>query len=416
MKKVLLLSPVAGRDEAGGDRTYTHVLSQHPPQGIEYETYDRALERGALRERGTGRALKISLQNARSLAFKGALAGLSSEAALTGAAKTIHALRRQKWLFWEPFLFFEIKAGEYDLVHSHIFSARFDGLDCPLVVSCGGPLRHLYLDARSFAPTRVKRLELADRLAARVLGVNASSEWLPQASQLYAFTRSGRDELRAQFVLPPEKIHYVPFFLPLVAPVATEPRHRPDRVGFVAREFFHKGGPLLLEAWDQVRTMRPDAQLQIVGTSPPPEPKLSQLRAKNIEWLPFVPREQLLNEIMPRFDVFAYPTRYDYLPCYTLLEVMARGVPIAGTAHRDMDETLGAQNPREEGRAGLLSPPKDAGALAANIVRLLDPLTNERFRAGARAHFEQNFAQNRVLPRLRSVYERAWNEGVEQAT
>ena len=410
MKKVLLLSPVAGRDEAGGDRTYTHVLSEHPPDGIEYETYDLALERGTLRERGTGRALKTSLQSARSLALKGALERLSGEVALTSAAKMVYALRKQKWLFWEPFLFFEVKAGEYDLVHSHIFSARFDGLDCPLVVSCGGPLRHLYLDARSFAPTRVKRLELADRLAARVLGVNASSEWLPQASQLYAFTRSGRDELRAQNILAPEKIHYVPFFLPPVAPPSVEARSKPNRVGFVAREFFHKGGPLLLEAWEKVRAVRGDAQLQIVGTPPPPEPELSQLRAQNIEWLPFVPREQLLNEIMPRFDVFAYPTRYDYLPCYTLLEVMARGVPVAGTAHRDMDETLGAPNPRDEGRAGLLSPPKDAAALAANIVRLLDPLTNQRFRAGARAHFEQNFAQNRVLPRLRAVYERAWEE------
>lgn len=409
MKKVLLLSPVAGRDEAGGDRTYTHVLEEHPPEGVKYETYDRALERGTLRQRGTGRALKSAVQSARALSLGEAVAHLSGEAAVTLAGKTLHVLRQRKRLFWEPFLFFDVKPGEYDLVHAHIFSARFGNLDCPLVVSCGGRLRHLYLDARGYAPTRVKRLELFDHLAARVLGVNATSEWLPQAAQLYTFTLSGQSEFRVQGILPRERIHYVPFHLPTPAIGTQAPSAKPHRVGFVAREFALKGGPILLRAWEEVRRARPDAQLQIVGSPPPGEAELQKLRAQNVEWSPFVPREQLLNEIMPRFDVFAYPTHYDYLPCYTLLEVMARGVPVAGSDHRDMDVTLGAPTLRDDGRAGLLSPVKDAGALARNILRLLEPDTNRRFRAGARAQFEGNFSKEAVLPRLSAVYERAWN-------
>ncbi len=408
MKNVLLLSPVEGRDAAGGDRTYTYVLRDNPPPGVRYETYDLALERGALRERGTGRALREGVQRARALALGEALSLLTREASLTAVSKTIAALRLRQRLFWEPFLWFEVKAGEYDLVHAHIFSARFENLDCPLVVSLGGRLRHLYLDARHFSPTRVKRLESLDRALARVLGVNATSQHLPQAARMYTFTLSGRDEFRAQGILPADKIEYIPFHLPTPTLDVSKRAVRPCRVGFVAREFVQKGGPLVLRAWDAVLRARPDAQLWIVGNTPPPG--AHALRAKNVTWIPFLPREQLLNDIMPSLDVFTYPTTYDYLPCYTLMEAMARGVPVVGNDHRDMDVTLGldaASVAAGEPPAGLICSGKDSSALARNILRLLNPDENARFRAGARAHFERTFSCEAVWPQLNRVYDAA---------
>lgn len=408
MKKVLLLSPVEGRDEAGGDRTYTNVLCDNPPPGFCYETYDLALERGTLRERGTGRALKAGLQRARGLALGQALALVAGEAKVTAISKTVAALRQRKQLFWEPFLFFEVKAGEYDLVHVHIFSARMEGMGCPLVVSLGGRLRHLYLDARSYAPTRVKRLEVLDRLIGRALGVNVTSEHLPQVERMYTFTQSGTDEFKAQGILPPDKIEYIPFHLPTPTLDFSKRAATPKRVGFVAREFGFKGGLTVLRAWDEVLKARPDAELYIVGNPPPPNAKA--LEAKNVKWIPFIPREQLMNEIMPSFDVFTYPTHYDYLPCYTLLEVMARGVPVAGSNHRDMDVSLGldARSVKAEApSAGLVSPTKSASALANNILRLLEPDENRRMREGARAHFERTFSCEAVWPQLSRFYEKA---------
>lgn len=411
MTNVLLLSPVEGRDEAGGDRTYTNVLRDNPPRGVQYETYDHALERGTLRERGNGRALKAGIQRARGLALGQALSLVAREAALTTVGKTLWHLRARKRLFWEPFMFFEVKPRQYDLVHAHIFSARFGELDCPLVVSLGGRLRHLYLDARNFAPSRVKRLEQVDHLVARALGVNATSEWLPQAQRMYAFTLSGRDEFRAQGILPRDNIEYIPFHLPTPALDETKRAPIPKRVGFVAREFALKGGPVVLKAWNEVLKTRPDAELWIVGNPPPPG--ADALKSKNITWIPFIPREQLLNEIMPSFDVFTYPTHYDYLPCYTLLEVMARGVPVAGSNHRDFDVSLGldAASVRTGApSAGLMSPVKNAGALAQNILRLLEPDENRRLRAGARANFERQFSCEAVWPQLERFYERALTE------
>ncbi len=411
MKKVLLLSPVEGRDEAGGDRTYTHVLRDNPPSGVTYETYDLALQRGTLRERGNGRALKEGLQRARSLALGQALSLLTREASLTAVGKTLWALRERKRLFWEPFLFFEVKPRQYDLVHVHIFSARFEGLDCPLVVSLGGRLRHLYLDARNFAPTRVERLERIDRTVGRILGVNVTSEHLPQAKRLYTFTLSGRDEFKAQKILSPDKIDYIPFHLPTPTLDFSGRSAIPRRVGFVAREFALKGGPVVLRAWDEVLKTRPDAELWIVGNPPPPSAEA--LKSKNVTWIPFIPRQQLLNEVMPSFDVFTYPTHYDYLPCYTLLEVMARGVPVAGSNHRDMDVSLGLDAPSVQAGvpgAGLMSRVKDPHSLAQNILRLLEPEENQRLRQGARAHFERTFSCEAVLPQLELFYKKALGE------
>ena len=396
--KVLLVSPVATLDPAGGDVTYTETLIANPPPGVEYETYDAALSRGALRERGTGRAIK-ALINARNWKR------LPGEVALTALSKGVQQLRSRRWLYWEPFRFFEVRPGEYDLVHAHIFNARFEGLDCPLVVSCGGPLRHLYTDARLYESGRADALDRADARIGRALRVNVADKTLAQARRTLVYSQRARQEISQRSRISALHIDVVPTFQP-APPLPAPPARAPFRVGFVARDWQSKGGDTLLAAWPLVLKRRPDAHLTVAGSAPPAQLPPPELR---IEWLPYVPREQLLNELIPSFDAFAYPTIYDYLPCYTLLEVMARGVPIAGSDHRDMDVTLGVSEKGGDGVAGLMAPVGDAAALAANILRLLEPETNARFRRGARQHFEANFSREAVLPLLSESYRRAQN-------
>jgi glycosyltransferase involved in cell wall biosynthesis len=59
------------------------------------------------------------------------------------------------------------------------------------------------------------------------------------------------------------------------------------------------------------------------------------------------------------------------------------------------------------GRAGLISPVGDAVKLAENILTLLDPETNYRFRAAARRRFEEHFSWEAVAPKLLAAYESA---------
>jgi glycosyltransferase involved in cell wall biosynthesis len=379
-------------DPGGGDTTYLQTLAAHPPPGVSYELYPEAMARGALVQHGTRGSLRRALSERRNVL---------GEALTIAANKPIHMLRSRKVLFNEPFRFYEVKAGEYDMVHMHIFSAHFNALDCPLVCSNGGALRHLYLDARGYSMPRVRNLERADRVLGRLLRVEVSGEVLKKAARAYTFTRSGTRELRRRRLLDPSRIDYIPFYLPPPPPEqirAPGPEHVPRRVGFVARDFKAKGGEAVLEAWKIVVRARPDAELVIAGSPPPPPER----HPPGVTWLPYIPREELLGDLMPSLDVFAYPTLYDYLPCYTQVEALARGVPVAGSTHRDFAESIGGERGSLEGSAGLLCAKNDSRALASNILKMLEPEANRRFSHGARELFAQNYAAMSCCPRSAS--------------
>ena len=123
--RVLLLSPLPGLDPPNGDVTYTSSILSNPPPSVRYVTYAEALERGELRER----ARRSSGANALSPWLSGS----------TLREGFINRLRRREWLFREPFRFFEVKSGAFDLIHCHSYSVRLTGADVPLIVTNSAP-------------------------------------------------------------------------------------------------------------------------------------------------------------------------------------------------------------------------------------------------------------------------------------
>jgi glycosyltransferase involved in cell wall biosynthesis len=113
-----------------------------------------------------------------------------------------------------------------------------------------------------------------------------------------------------------------------------------------------------------------------------------------------VPREELLSEIMPSFDVFAYPTPHDCFS-YVMLEAMSCGVAIATSDYVSMPEAV------NYGEAGLVSPVGDAARLAENILQLLEPETNFKFRQAAKKRFDEYFSWDAVAPRILENYQGA---------
>lgn len=375
--RVLLISSLPGLDPPCGDITYTETLLAHPPVGVVYETYAQALARGALIEHGR-----------RSRFWK--------EPVLTCSNKTLNVLRRRRLLFWEPFRFFSVKPGEYDLVHLHVFSARFLVLDCPLVISSGAPQTEMYLDRRGYSVRRVQAMDIAERAIGRAMGVNCNSSCMPQASRVLVYTEHYRDYLTTRGYADAGRISVVPILLPSGGRQIA--RRHPKRIGFVARDFNEKGGPVVIDAFRRVREVRPDAELWIVGS--PPQISGDEARDSGIVWHNRIPRDRLLNEVMPSFDIFAYPTPHDCFS-YVMLEAMSCGVAIATSDYVSMPEAV------DFGKAGLISPVGNAAALADNLLTLLDPETNHRFRLAARDRFEEHFSWNAVAPRLRTEYDAA---------
>jgi glycosyltransferase involved in cell wall biosynthesis len=175
------------------------------------------------------------------------------------------------------------------------------------------------------------------------------------------------------------------------------PAAEPRQLIFVGH-FDIKGGDVALKAFDIVRQQCADMRLTIVGSTPRIAPQ--EAAQRGIEWIERVPRERLLNELMPAADIFVYPTRFDGLPL-TLLEAMACGLAVATSDYRAIPEVV------DHGGAGLLSPVDDARALAKNILKLLEPATNRRFSAAGRQRVIENYSRDVVREKLASAYNAA---------
>jgi len=302
----------------------------------------------------------------------------------------VNQLRRKELLYREPFRYFEISPGAFDLVHFHAFSIRLTGEDAlPVISSNAAASEWLYLDGEHWSSRRVAWARTADRTLARAFRVHHAAYRLYGATRVVSFSEYLRDWYISNGVAPADRIDVVPAGIDVPA----EPRavlDKPRRLLFVGN-FEIKGGDVALAAYEIVRRRHPNVELTIVGS----QPRIArpEADARGIEWLDRLPRKELLTRILPRADVFLYPTRFDGFPL-TLLEVMARGVPVAATEYRAIPEMLGS------GEAGLLSPVGDAEALAENVLRLLDPSTNRRLGIAAREwvadHYSTPIAQRKL--------------------
>jgi glycosyltransferase involved in cell wall biosynthesis len=239
-------------------------------------------------------------------------------------------------------------------------------------------------------------MEYVDRIMAATLAVNCPSYQRLQAELVLVYTEYFAEHLRTRAFVESERIRVIPLMHEVAN--ATKLERSPKRVGFVARNFEEKGGQVLLRAYEQVREVRRDAELWIVGSEPRLTP--AECAIRRITWLPVVDRDRLLSEVIPSFDIFAYPTPQDCFS-YVLLEAMGCGIPVATSDYVSMPEAV------DFGRAGLISPVGDACGLAKNILRLFDQEANVHYGMMARKRFETTFSVDVVAPQLRHAYDDA---------
>ena len=384
-RRVLLVSPVPELDPPCGDVTYTQNLLSHAPANVEYETYAEALAAGKISELGRRSEYR-------------AASGLRRLQSLCriGRERGINELRERGVLFREPFRYFSVRPGAYDLVHCHVFSAGFPGLDAPLVMSNASTIEELYLGARGWSERRVALASRADAALASRLGVQHTSHEMPKAAAVVCFTEFLRNELLSRRSTQRERLFVAPCF---VEPARRNPAsHRPHRIGFVAGDFEAKGGRTVIDAFEIVRRYIPDAELLIVGSPPRGDP--SELLRRGIIWRPWVERSELLGSYLPTLDVFAYPTECDGLPL-TVLEVMAGGIPVATSDHGAMPEIVG------HGQAGAVTPTGDALALGHALLKLLAPDENVRARERTAAWFDRHYAPAVAVAQLLRAYDAA---------
>jgi len=102
--------------------------------------------------------------------------------------------------------------------------------------------------------------------------------------------------------------------------------------------------------------------------------------------------------LLPAFDVFALPSRYEGLPT-AVVEAMAGGVPVVATAVNAVGDVV------VPGETGLLVPPGQPALLADGIRFLLDtPLAAARMAAAARARLGDRFGAPALRRALTAAY------------
>ena len=131
------------------------------------------------------------------------------------------------------------------------------------------------------------------------------------------------------------------------------------------------------------------AQLSIVSIDAPKPEKLGDLR--NVDFLSEVPWDVLMSKVVPGFDLFVFPSRFDYSP-YAVIEAMTAGVPVIATRVGSVPEMI------EDGYNGFLVNPGSQAQLADRIEWALAnrdalPAMGERGRQRAAAAYaaEKNY-------------------------
>jgi glycosyltransferase involved in cell wall biosynthesis len=174
----------------------------------------------------------------------------------------------------------------------------------------------------------------------------------------------------------------------------------------VARLFPGKGHFELLRALALVKPKYPNVRLAIVGSDYPADSGTTQKLKEHARELDigenvvFTGQRSDIASLLAACDVFSLPS-FEEPFGLVFAEAMAMKRPVVALTNGGTPEVV------EHGKCGLLSPPGDIDALAANLLRLLgDPALRTQFGEYGRSRVEKHFTPQRMASDFATLYER----------
>lgn len=209
-----------------------------------------------------------------------------------------------------------------------------------------------------------------------------------------------RDSVVEAYAIPPEKVVTIGGGVNLDSmPEIEAPRQTPatPTTLFLGKDFYRKGGDILLRAFARIREKHPQAKLLLLTNGPIPD----ALPKEGVEVILPTWDRQKITALYRRADLFVLPSRLETWGD-VLLEAMAFGLPCIGVSGDAMEEII------VDGETGAIVPPEDEGALARALADLLrSPERRRQLGAAGRRRANTYFTWTAVVDRLAPVVERA---------
>lgn len=177
-----------------------------------------------------------------------------------------------------------------------------------------------------------------------------------RAARVFVMSENVRQSLIQQYGLSEEQTALVYAGANGHAGHSEPDRYRRKNIVFAGKDWVRKGGPLLLEAFEKVLEMHPDATLTIIGCTP-------NTTLKNCKVLGVLPKHRVIEEFN-RATIFCLPTRREPFGM-VFIEAMVNRLPVVCTATGATPELI------SDGKNGFLIP-YDSDVLANRLNFLLD--------------------------------------------
>ncbi len=176
-------------------------------------------------------------------------------------------------------------------------------------------------------------------------------------------------------------------------------------IGIISRIAFEKGHAYLVNAFKDLLSEIPDAQLVIVGEGKYKAQLKDKVASLGVDSAVHFFGETLeTKELLAIMDVFTMPGLEEGFGL-GIVEAMLMGLPVISTDVGDCRFIL------EGGNSGILVKPRDADGLKEALVAILnDTVAAKKMGEAARRYAAENFSAERMTSQIEDVYKEVLNE------
>ncbi|MEH1904714.1 MAG: glycosyltransferase family 4 protein [Nostoc sp.] len=237
----------------------------------------------------------------------------------------------------------------------------------------------------------------------RTVALIAEKLLAPLSAKLICVSESGRQQALKFGVGNKNSLHVIHNGIANISLCMANSSQQPPRLIMVARFQEPKDQPTVLRAIAQLQN--PSIHLDLVGSGPFLESCKALAQSLGIaKQVSFLGDRTDVPDLLARSQIFILSSHHEGLPI-SILEGMRAGLPVVATNVNGIPEEV------ENGKTGLLVPPKDINALANALQTLIEsPDLRLQMGEAGKLKFEQEFTVERMINEIKIVYENILNQ------